>query len=143
MNRLLDRLRELADENNLHGLVEAEDEVIRLEHQYCRDPRRLLRLSAAWDNLDKMKQMLKLIGDPEEYRAFETEFSGAVKRCRGLVARSFQDKFAPHLERLGDALEANKPEEVKLVLAQRVANMEKAKALYMELQRKARKPDPA
>ena len=146
MKELLEHLRTLELQGDLSALVEAEDALIRLELDHCvNDPDRHIRLSAASCNLDTMKKMLEQITDSGAYRAFLAQYFIGAKDGEGLLKDPFGINLKAHLNRLEDvlALSGGKAEEVKLVLAQRVANMKKAKALYMELQRKARKPDPA
>nr|MBO6295063.1 hypothetical protein [Schwartzia sp. (in: firmicutes)] len=144
MMRLLEYLKTLELQEDLSVLIEAEDALIRLELDHCvNDQDRRIRLSAASCNLDMMKKMLEHIYDSGAYRAFVAHYSIDMKDESGLLKDPFRINLKAHLDRLEDvlALSGGKAEAIRLILAQRVANMKKMEVLYKTLQQKALQPD--
>jgi hypothetical protein len=101
------------------------------------DPTVLPSLKAALADFAVIKSSLSTVRSPEQYQTAATTYHDKDKR-QGIVIDGCHRAIGSHLARLGNRLSAvGLPLPEKAILRQRRDNLQKARTLYADLQRRA------
>ena len=130
-------LREVGQQG-IDAIFEVEHIFLTQEREYLGEaPIRTSSLENAIEELDATMEMLVMVRDISDYDVIDRGFSLGKNRVKELPHDQAHQFFESHRTRLSNIERASLDEYAREILAVREANLEAAKQLYMDLQRKA------
>jgi len=133
--KLLDGLKTFGKSNNTKLLVELEKQILQIDLTHHANSTAMKgSLKTAINELDIILRHLKVIENPEAYKAVDEAYRLPKNRQNGLPVDEARQAFKSHFARLVNLDKSRLNDEEKRIIDVRKANINVAKKLYIEKQ---------
>lgn len=133
--KILNNLKELGKNTDAELIVETEKQILQFDLSHHANSAAMKNsLKNAVNELNVILHHLKVIEDPEAYKAVDEAYSLPKNRQNGLPVDEARQAFKSHFARLVNLDKSRLNDEEKRIIDVRKANINVAKKLYIEKQ---------
>lgn len=133
--KILNSLKDLGKSDDAKLIVEAEKQILQIDlTHHANSAAMKSSIKTAVNELDVILRHLKVIENPEAYKAVNEAYSLPKNRQTGLPVDEARQAFKSHFARLVNLDKSRLNDEEKRIIDVRKANINVAKKLYIEKQ---------